>query len=209
MSFPNFPGVPPLLNPGPVGLTTLAAPLISKLLDSFAPKWGIYNMPKTSSIEAAEVKPVIVPDNVISVDYVNVSNILNYPVEEGSFASYNKIKTPRSHTVIMSKGGSTSVRTAFIQKLEELQESLDLFAIVTPEKNYINVNIDRVEFRRTATNGAGMIMASIHFVEIRQAEIAFSGQASPTATKPQAQANINNGQTQAGSVPSNTSPVAQ
>ena len=204
MSFPNFPGIPSLKSPvGIASVVTATAPLIAKLLDSLAPKWGIYGK------MGAGYAPVIKPDNIISVDYVNVSNILNYPVEQGSFASYNKVKTPRAHTVVMSKGGSESVRTAFIKKLEELQDSLDLYVIITPDRNYIDVNIDRVEYRRTQTNGAGMIVATIHFVEIRQAESMYSGQASPTATKPQAQANVNNGQAQTTSAPSTTTPIPQ
>jgi len=198
MAFPNFPGIPALKNPGPAGVATLAAPLISKFLNAIAPKWGIY--------DAANAKPVIVPDNIVSVDYSNAANILNYPLEEGAFASYNKIQNPRAYAVVMSKGGTQNELTAFITALETIQASLDVYTIHTPNKSYLSVNVDRIEYRREATNGAGMIKATVHFVEIRAAKAKFStpGAASPTATTPQAQATVNNGQTQAATAPTVT-----
>ncbi|MDG7050804.1 MAG: hypothetical protein JRZ94_06345, partial [Nitrososphaerota archaeon] len=178
MAFPNFPGIPPLQNPGPAAIALIASAGITKLLDAIAPKWGVYAM--------LVAEPIIVPDNIMSVDYVNASNIMNYPVEEGSFASYNKIQNPKAYSVVMTKGGSESSRTSFIRKLEELQDSLELYAIVTPERNYTNVNIDRVEYRRESRNGAGIIIAHVHFVEVRQVEANFSkpSQASPTNSPP-------------------------
>jgi hypothetical protein len=190
MAFPNFPGIPPLQNPGPAAIALAGSSVITKLLDSIAPKWGVYAM--------LVAEPVILPDSIFSVDYANVANVMNYPVEQGAFASYNKVQTPKAYSVVMTKGGSESARTTFIRKLEELQDTLELYAIVTPERNYTNVNIDRVEYRRESTNGAGMIVATVHFVEVRQVEANFSkpGQASKSATTPQAQAPVESGQVQ-------------
>lgn len=197
MAFPNFPGIPPLKNPGPAGVATLAAPLISKFLNSLAPKWGIYKK------KGEGYAPAIIVDSVLSIDYANSANILNYPVEEGAFASYNKVQNPRALSVVLTKGGTQKELAQFIADLETLQASLELFLIVTQGKAYQNVNIDRVEYRREATGGAGIVKAVIHFVEIRAAKAAFSkpGAASSTATTPQAQASVSNGQVQTAPIP--------
>lgn len=200
MAFPNFPGIPALKNPGPAGIATIGAPLISKFLNALAPKWGVYKKIGDSYTLA------ITPDSFLSVDYANSANILNYPVEEGAFASYNKVQNPRALSVILTKGGTQKELSQFIDDLETLQSSLELFTIITQGKNYQNVNIDRVEYRREATGGAGMIKAAIHFIEIRAAKAAFStpGAVSPTATTPQAQASVSNGQVQTSSPPAIT-----
>jgi hypothetical protein len=199
MAFPNFPGIPPLKNPGPAGIATLASSQITKLLNSLAPKWGIYKK------KGLGYSPAITVDSVISVDYANAANILNYPIEDGAFASYNKVQNPRDLSVVVTKGGSQDEISKFINDLETLQSSLELYSIITQGKAYVDVNIDRVEYRREATNGAHMIKAVIHFVEIRAAKAKFSkpGAASPTATAPSAQASVNNGQVQPASAPAN------
>lgn len=197
MAFPNFPGIPALKNPGPAGVATLAAPLISKFLDSLAPKWGIYKKKGDGYVLA------IVADSVVAVDYANSANVPNYSVEEGGFASYNKVQNPRSLSVIITKGGTQKEVSQFITDLESIEASLELYTIITQGKAYPNVNIDRVEYRRDAINGAGMIKAAVHFVEIRQASAAFSqaGKSSSTATVPPAQAQISNGATQTAPAP--------
>jgi len=187
MGFPNFPGVPALLsNPVPAA-TLLASPAISNLLDMLAPKWGVFN---TSGAQA------IVPDSFLDLDYVNSSIIPTHPQEQGAFASYNKVQNPRAHAISMSKGGGKKEMTDFLTLLESLADSLELFTIVTPNRSYSRTNIDKCEYRRTAFNGAGIIIATIHFTEIRQAAAVFSqpGGISTTSTVPSAQAVTENGQ---------------
>lgn len=193
MAFPDFPGVPPLQSSTVAAAVLVAAPALSNLLDLFAQTWGVFNQPADANATAVQV---IVPDSFLSLDYVNSSNIPTFPQEQGAFASYNKVKNPRSHTVTMSKGGSKKDMSDFVSVLETLEDSLDLYTIVTPNKSYVNANIDRCEYHRSADSGAGIIIATVHFTEIRQASAVFSqpGTPSATATTPSAQAQTNNGQ---------------
>jgi hypothetical protein len=188
MAFPDFPGVPPLLNNPLPAAALLASPVLSNLLDMLAPKWGIFT---ESGAQA------VVPDSFLELDYVNSSNIPTYPQEQGAFASYNKVPNPRAHSIGMSKGGSKKEMTDFLTLLESLGDSLDLFTIVTPNRSYPRTNIDKCEYRRSSFGGAGIIVATIHFTEIRQASAAFSqpGGVSATDTVPSAQAQVDNGQT--------------
>jgi hypothetical protein len=206
MSFPYLPGIPPLLNPGPAGLATLVAPLISKLLNILSPKWGIYKKAGLGLTLA------ITPDSFVSIDYTNTANISNYPIEQGGFAAYNKVQNPRSWMITINKGGSKTDLQSFIDTLEDMQASLDLYTILTPNKIFINANIEQITYRRDAQNGAGMISAQIHFVEIKQAQASYSapGKASAKNTKsPTSQAQQNNGQVQAKPIPFAASYKAQ
>ena len=187
MAFPDFPGVPPLLNEPIPAAVTLAAPLVNRALDAFAQKWGIFD-------EAGN--EAIVPDSFIGLEYSNSANIPTHPQEEGSFESYNKVQNPKICTVMVAKGGTKKELADFITTLETLQASLDLYTIVTPNKSYTRANIDRCDYRRTTDNGAGMIVATLHATEIRAASAAFSqpGAINATASPAPAQAQISNGQ---------------
>ena len=193
MGFPNYPGVPPLQSATVAAAALVVTPALTNLLDLFAQNWGIFSQPVTANAQSVQV---IVPDNFLELDYVNSSSIPTFPQEQGAFASYNKVQNPRSHTVTMSKGGSKKDMADFVATLETLESSLDLFTIVTPNKSYINANIDKCEYHRTAVSGAGMIIATLHFTEIRQASAIFSqpGAVNATDTVPSAQAQVSNGQ---------------
>ncbi|OYV48309.1 MAG: hypothetical protein B7X10_03270 [Burkholderiales bacterium 21-58-4] len=167
---PNLPGVPNLLrSPVAAAAVTALSPLISSFLGSFAQVWGVFD---------AQGNQVLTPDTFLALEYTNSRRISNFPVEQGSFASYNKVNDPFSGTVRMAVGGTLSAREQFLADLQMLADSLDLYTLVMPEASYINVNMDRFDFRRETRNGAGVIVASCHFVEIRQAQTAYSGQTS-------------------------------
>ena len=203
MSFPFLPGVPPLLLPYVQAAVTLASGSIEALLEINAPKWGVYD---------DKGNQVIVPDTFLGIEYINSHRISDYPVEKGSFASYNTVQDPFNARVKMAVGGTEDDRITFLQTLDSLANSLDLYTLITPEKTYANVSIERYDFRRETHNGAGMIVASIHFLEIRIVELQSSktattvppaqvtnsttslGTASATATAPQAQAQVHAGQ---------------
>lgn len=172
---PNLPGVPAVLrNPVPA-VATLAAPLIGKALAYFADTWGVYDSTGKTA--------VITPDAFLGISYTNSRRIANYRMEAGSFASYNKVNDPFEGNVRMAVGGTKDDRKKFLDALQKLSDSLDLYCLVTPEATYKNVNLARFDYRREHHGGAGMIVANCHFVEIRQAETTTAGKPSTTAVK--------------------------
>src|ERR1035437_11025940 len=99
--FPNLPGVPALSKNNVIAAAVLvAAPLINNLLDKLKPHWGIYDV--------AGLKTVIEPDSFLGFDYRNETNISTYPIEQGGFASYNKVNTPFDARVKISKGSAVT-----------------------------------------------------------------------------------------------------
>lgn len=206
---PDLPGVPAVLRGSILAqVATLASPVIGGFLDLFVSVWGILD---------ASGNPAIAPDTFLGIDYQNSRRISNYPMEAGSFASYNKVNDPFRATVRMATGGALADREGFLADLQRMADSLDLYTLVTPEGSYPNVNLERFDYRRDERNGANMIVASAHFVEIRQAApMAYSslvpqslqtnpttstGMADPIASPAQAQAIQNLGSLRAGTVP--------
>lgn len=195
MAFPNLPGIPPLLAPVVASTVNVVQGSISNLLSAFSQTWGVY-LPTG--------KAAITPDSFIDLDYVNSSRISSYPVEEGSFSSYNKVQNPRDLRVTLAKAGTQADMSDFANALESMEASLDLYTVVTPNRSYTKMNVERCDYRRELRHGAGIIIASLHFVEIRQASAAYSSAASNSLVPPSA---ITNSTTSLG-LPSATATVA-
>jgi len=88
-------------------------------------------------------------------------------MEDGAFQSFNKVESPFDIRVTLTRGGSSANRTAFLDAILGLKKSLDLYDIVTPDKTYINVNLENYSYRRTSRSGKTLITAELFFKEIR------------------------------------------
>jgi hypothetical protein len=162
---PNAPGVPPVLrnvvkiaDAATLGFLGLSEAL-DALIGAESPQWGIF----TTSGEV-----VAIADSVLSLEYRNDSRISDYPVEQGAFASYNKVADPYSVRVRMARGGTEQDRSDFIAAIEAAAATLDLFEVRTPEMIYPSANIEGLDYRREAINGAGKVIVEIRLREIRQ-----------------------------------------
>ena len=117
----------------------------------------------------------------MAVDYKQGWHIADYPIEDGDFASYNKVATPFDAKVTFTQGGTESDRAAFLAAIEAAAASLALYNVVTPEKTYLNANIEHYDYRRTSRNGVGLLMVDVGLVEIRQvATTTFTQTAQPS-----------------------------
>ncbi|HIE6469615.1 TPA: phage baseplate protein [Proteus mirabilis] len=165
---PNWKGLP---NAGlNAGISLGGAALINSLFGNY---WGIFNEYGV---------PLLLADNVISLQYENKSRVVNAPIERGSFASYNKISDPWKATVQMSKGsGGALERGAFLAQLEILSKSTLRFIIITPEFVYKFANIVGYDLAREAKDGATLIKVNVHLEEIREVTVSY---AEEEVTKP-------------------------
>jgi hypothetical protein len=178
---PPLPGVPALARSGKyvgAGLAVLAQFLPD---DLFGTKWGIINKAGTA---------VLKPDSFVDFDYKEERKIPNYPIESGSFQSYNKVALPFDcRLTVTCSGNKSTKKPAFLAAIEKLMASLELVTIVTPDGNYPGCNLVHVDYRREARQGATLIIAQLWFQEVRIAQAATVPASSPSAT-----ANTNNGQ---------------
>ena len=161
-------------------------------LSTYENIWGIYN---------ADYEPVLADvyiDSMIDLKYTNASKISTFPVEEGSFVSYNKVQTPYKAKVRMSVGGNDINIAAFIKQLDALVMDTKLYSIVTPQKTYLNANIEKIDYTRSQNKGVNLIMADIELIEIRQVSPSYGKVALPPAKakKPQDVSKKNNGKNQ-------------
>lgn len=194
MSFINFPNVPNV--PGvPSLLRNFTIPtqgqLLNKLIGGAAEAifgktvWGIFedvpavkgtpSQPERGSrpfvaavpAVAATIKEILFPDSFLDIEYKQDIRVSNFPQEEGAFASYNKVGTPYECRIKLAIGADKDTRTKFMDKLDQMILSLDLYTIVTPEATYINASLRTYDYRREAKNGVSMIIFDLSFIEVR------------------------------------------
>jgi hypothetical protein len=187
-------GVPQL--PGGVsGITNSISLLgsdVGKVAQMFgfgAASWGIY----------LKGKPAFLPDSIIAVDVKEDWRIADFPMENGAFQSYNKVRTPYEYRVTMTKAGGSSGLAAyanvqgllgggnavssFLQSVETAALSLNLYDVVTEDRTYGNACISHYDYRRTATNGADMVTVDLWLTEINQSVgTNYSNTQSPTSS---------------------------
>lgn len=173
MADPNFPNVP--LAPGVPPVNRLqpfiqtAAPKLTKDADGIGQGgsviWGIYGQKGGLALK---------PDSLAAFEFQREYRIAEYPLEEGSFESYNKVTLPYDIRVIMTKGGSLAERKDFLETVDSVVASLDLYTIVTPERVFSNANLTRQDYRREAESGVSLLTVELHATEIRtQASVQF------------------------------------
>jgi len=139
--------------------------------------------------------PVLTPDSVLSLEWHGEERISDYPVQNGQFVSYNKVKVPFDLRMVMTCQGLNYVqdalqsvtqslnqalsniglafgqpmsRDAFLRQLDEMLASTDLYDVVTPDKVYQNVNLVAYNHAKKNDEGGTLIIAELMFREVRE-----------------------------------------
>lgn len=186
--FPNvpaLPGVPQLLRspvfPASAVPVLLGGLAIGQLFQALTAQvvWGVFD---------SEGRNVIQPDSVVDFGIRNAYSVTTAPVERGSFFAYNKVATPYEPFVRMTKGGTEDERAAFLDSVDAtlndattpLNQALPLYTIMTPERSYQRVTLQRTELLRRDVKGAFFVDIDLYFMEIRQIEAQYTTTAAST-----------------------------
>lgn len=162
---PNAPGVPALLRQGAQLLDTLTlgylglGDALTSLIGAEPVKWGVFNS------NGDKIAPY---DSISAVGYQNESRISDYPLEKGSFASYNRVDNPFDVVVTLVCGGTEEQRAAFTVAIEAARKSLQTYTVMTPEYTYRNINFIGIAWQRSLRDGAYMITAHLTGREVRE-----------------------------------------
>lgn len=94
--------------------------------------------------------------------------VVSAPVEQGSFASYNKVDSPNYIEVQLAKQGTDDVLQASLKTLDELQTTASKVNFVTPVAEYENYTLESYDFSMSQRDGLGVLYIRLHLVEIRE-----------------------------------------
>jgi hypothetical protein len=170
---PNIAGIGlPQLPQPPAGYVFPSAGVDLSSLDG-SDTTALDNTP-TWSITDASGNALLQPDSVIDFEYRGERKIPIYPIEGGSFQSYNKVPMPYDARMTVScNGNGAQTRDEFLSAIDALLDSLDTAVITTPDKAYDSVNLVHADYRREARQGVTLLMVQLWFQEIR---VAIQGQ---------------------------------
>ena len=187
---PPYPGVPALVRsadiPATINLTLgLAQSLLAAALQN-GDQWGIFDQfgnqlggsGQSNGLFQSVVSGLFgSSDPILSTnafEYTKETRISDFPVEEGGFASYNKVEMPGNPIVTLAFSGNATARTTFLNQINAACLSTDLYSVVTPEITYYNYSIERYNYQRRAERGASLLILEISLKEIRQVSAAYS-----------------------------------
>lgn len=176
---PQALGVPALLRSGAQILDTITlgklgiGDALTSIIGAEPIKWGVFD---------ADGKSIGDYDSLVASDYQNESRISDYPVEQGSFASYNKVDNPFDVAVTLNCGGDEARRAAFLTACESARKSREFYTVVTPEYTYKNVNFIGLNYRRSLRDGAYMLSVQLVGREVREKNAANSSPKDPGAS---------------------------
>ncbi len=177
----NLPGVPQLARSlliealAPPTLGFAANPSVLWQATQAAPVWGVFDDSNNLVVNA---------DSVHDFDWRKENRIANFPIQQGQFATYNRVGLPSETSVILTKGGTLAERTAFLQEIDAIvaQQNINLYTIRTPEKSYVNVSVTRAELSRRGAGNAYYFDVEVYFVEIVSIAAQYSSTNNATPT---------------------------
>jgi hypothetical protein len=182
---PNAPGIPPMVRSALTAVSTTQGIVagVQNTIQFFQgrpalPQWGIFDDKLQSVIDA---------DSFLSFSDSKQSNIADFPVQNGGFASYNKVITPGRNAVRISKGGTQADRAALLRQIKALFATLGKYTIVTPEASYLNVNLESYEVtRRDSSQAFFLTEIDLFFREIQETQAVFTNTPAADTTNAQA-----------------------
>lgn len=106
-------------------------------------------------------------DSMLSIDVKAENQVAQEAVEQGSFASYNKLASPTTVTVKLAKGGYEEEQQDLLTKLDKLCASTTYVNLITPSACYLLYNLESYAYMRDDTSGAQLLTVELTLVEVR------------------------------------------
>lgn len=131
-------------------------------------------------------QPAVAFDVFLGCGAKAASKIAQNPVEQGSFATYNKIASPTALSVTLARTGRATQLGAMLDQLDALVEGTDLISVITPGRTYVDYSLESYDYSRTTDTGADRLLVSLTLQEVRQVEPRYSNEQVPPITRQQA-----------------------
>ena len=149
----------------------------------FGRRWALVTLTDGQNGQSASYREVFAFQTILSVDFVDESNVVTSIIEEGSFVSYNKVPLPAQIVMTVVLDGMESEQQSTIQALRQAKNSTDFFEVVTPFETYSNMNITGLRYSRTVDRGATRTIMDLVLQEIREVSVITRSMSSPKQVK--------------------------
>lgn len=168
-SLPSLPKLPfrlPSISAAPAAVLNVVS-LIARNLPNVNPPVAIYAI-----LDVETGVPLTIPDSWGELIQRSESQVSDYPVEDGAFAAYNKVKRPGSFDFVLVKTGSDLSRATW---LEAIRQQIDVnplarYNVITPQGIWQSYTITRMSHQTRQDRGSNMLYLELQFSEIPQIE---------------------------------------
>ena len=184
----------PWKNPG----ADPAVQQMNAVTPAFQDIWGVYDLAG---------QPVFDIDTCVDFKFGDSAKVSDFPVEQGAFASFNKVVHPYQPKVKLAVSGQPRV-SALLSALYAAVRSTTIYNVFTPEIGYLGVTLEKYDYTRSGPKGRGMVTVELTLMQVIQVSAQYTTVKLPSPKKKSAADAKNNGKAQT-SQPPNPLPIEQ
>jgi len=138
-------------------------------------QWGVFDSIGRALADSA----LFIPTDGINIsfnalEFHKETKVSSFPIERGSFASFNKVEMPATPIVTLAMSGTNEDRILFLAEIDAACKSTELYTILTPEVTYLDYAIERYNYQRKSENGASMLVIELYLQEVRSVTARFA-----------------------------------
>ena len=127
-------------------------------------------------------RAVIVFTSMLDLSVTSDSTLPEEPIEQGSFATYNRtLYSDRLEVKLAIEGDRADLQRAQ-DTLKELKSGTDIFSLVTPDYEHKNLTLEGYDYTRDTTASNGLLVVTLRLKEIREIETATTVVSVPAQT---------------------------
>jgi hypothetical protein len=119
-------------------------------------------------------QPVFDYDTFVSTKIDGKMKVSDFAVEQGAFATYNKVTHPNSIKIQLAVTDSPDRRHAFLTALDSVMKSTRLMNVVTQDATYLSMTLAEYSYSRTQASGWGKVVADLTLIEVRQVQAQYT-----------------------------------
>ena len=117
-------------------------------------------------------RAVIVFTSMLDLSVTSDSTLPEEPIEQGSFATYNRtLYSDRLEVKLAIEGDRADLQRAQ-DTLKALKSGTDIFSLVTPDYEHKNLTLEGYDYTRDTTASNGILIVTLRLKEIREVETA-------------------------------------
>ena len=98
------------------------------------------------------------------------SAVLEEPLEQGSFAAFNRVQYSDVFRVKLAIEGDAADLQKAQETLKQLKSGTDTFSLVTPDYEHENLTLESYDYMRNQRQGYGLLIVDLRLKEIREVQ---------------------------------------
>lgn len=120
---------------------------------------------------------------IMDLEMTAEGKVVSTPIEQGSFASYNKVASPTAIRATLGVEGELSDLQTVVDTLFELKDGTELVNFVTPVREYQSYTLEKFSYQQAAEKGVNVLYVEINLAEIKEVEPQYTDSKAPAITE--------------------------